>query len=148
MNRNEFDQRLDSLRRTHEELVSRRNTKAKGGNGVFERYLHPVVTPDHVPIFWRYDLNQTTNPNLLERLGVNATFNPGAMEFGDRIVLAVRVEGKDRKSFFAIAESDNGIDGFRFWDYPLLLPETNEPDANVYDMRLIQHEDGWIYGLF
>ena len=134
--------------RRQEELVARQNAKAPNGNGIFERYVHPVLTAAHTPVFWRYDLSYETNPFLLERLGINATFNSGAMEFDDKIVLAVRVEGNDRKSFFAIAESENGIDGFRFWDYPLSLPETEDPDTNVYDMRLVRHEDGWIYGLF
>jgi len=148
MDRTEFDARVQSLIAEQEELVARQNTKASNGNGVFERYANPVVTPAHTPIFWRYDLSYDTNPFLLERLGINATFNSGAMEFDNRIVLAVRVEGNDRKSFFAIAESQNGIDGFRFWDYPVSLPETEDPDTNVYDMRLVRHEDGWIYGLF
>jgi len=107
-----------------------------------------VLTAAHAPIHWRYDLDYNTNPNLLERLGINAVFNCGAMEFEGQYVLAVRVEGVDRKSFFAIAESNTGVDGFRFWDFPILMPETSEPDINVYDMRLVRHEDGWIYGLF
>ena len=102
------------------------------------------MTAAHAPIFWRYDLDQSTNPHLSERLGINATFNSGAMEFEGGVVLAVRVEGNDRKSFFAIAESPNGIDNFCFWDYPILMPETDNPDTNVYDMRLVKHEDGWI----
>ncbi|HAF25329.1 MAG TPA: glycosidase [Blastocatellia bacterium] len=148
MDRTDFDARLQKLMRRQEELVARQNAKAPNGNGIFERYVHPVLTAAHTPVFWRYDLSYETNPFLLERLGINATFNSGAMEFDDKIVLAVRVEGNDRKSFFAIAESQNGIDGFRFWDYPLSLPETEDPDTNVYDMRLVRHEDGWIYGLF
>jgi len=148
MDRTNFDARLKTLMEQHEELVSRQNAKAHNGNGIFDRYVNPVLTPAHTPVFWRYDLSYETNPFLLERLGINATFNSGAMEFGDKIILAVRVEGNDRKSFFAIAESANGIDGFRFWDYPLLLPETDDPDTNVYDMRLVRHEDGWVYGLF
>ena len=148
MDRTEFDSRLQSLMRAQGQLVARRNAKSDNGNGVFERYVNPVLTPAHTPVFWRYDLSYETNPFLLERLGINATFNSGAMEFDDKIVLAVRVEGNDRKSFFAIAESENGIDGFRFWDDPLLLPETEDADTNVYDMRLVKHEDGWIYGLF
>jgi len=148
MDRTDFDARLQKLMRRQEELVARQNAKAPNGNGIFERYVHPVLTAAHTPVFWRYDLSYETNPFLLERLGINATFNSGAMEFDDKIVLAVRVEGNDRKSFFAIAESENGIDGFRFWDYPLSLPETEDPDTNVYDMRLVRHEDGWIYGLF
>jgi 4-O-beta-D-mannosyl-D-glucose phosphorylase len=148
MDRTEFDSRLQSLMLAQEELVARQNSKTSNGNGIFERYCHPVLTPAHTPVFWRYDLSHETNPFLLERLGINATFNAGAMEFSGKIVLAVRVEGNDRKSFFAIAESENGIDGFRFWDHPILLPETNDADTNVYDMRLVMHEDGWIYGLF
>jgi len=148
MDRTEFDLRLKSLMRAQEQLLARRNVRCEGGNGIFERYANPVLTPAHTPVFWRYDLSYETNPFLLERLGINATFNSGAMEFDDKIVLAVRVEGNDRKSFFALAESTNGVDGFRFWDYPLLLPETDDPDTNVYDMRLGKHEDGWIYGLF
>ena len=120
----------------------------ESGNGFFVRYLNPVLTAAHAPVFWRYDLNYETNPHLLERLGINAAFNSGAIEFDGKIVLAVRVEGSDRKSFLAIAESANGIDGFRFWDYPILMPETDDPDTNVYDMRLVRHEDGCIYGLF
>jgi 4-O-beta-D-mannosyl-D-glucose phosphorylase len=148
MNQSEFDLRLSQLLREQEDLLLRKNLKASGGNGVVERYVNAVVTAAHAPIFWRYDLNYATNPHLLERLGINAAFNCGAMEFEGKIVLAVRVEGVDRKSFFAMAESDNGIDGFRFWDYPVLMPEIDEPDTNVYDMRLVKHDDGWIYGLF
>ena len=148
MDRTEFKARLQSLTQAHEALVTSRNPKAKGGNGIFDRYLSPVLTAAHAPVFWRYDISHETNPHLLERLGINAVFNAGAMEFNDKIVLAVRVEGSDRKSFFAIAESANGIDGFRFWDYPILMPETEMPDTNVYDMRLVKHEDGSIYGLF
>lgn len=148
MNQAEFASHLKSLIEQHEELITRKNTKAAPGNGIFDRYRNPVLTAAHAPVFWRYDLNHETNPHLLERLGINAVFNAGAMEFNEQIVLAVRVEGADRKSFFAIAESANGIDGFRFWDYPILLPEAADPDTNVYDMRLVRHEDGCIYGLF
>jgi 4-O-beta-D-mannosyl-D-glucose phosphorylase len=148
MDRTEFDARLQRLMKTHEELVMRRNFKALNGNGVFDRYVNPVLTAAHAPIFWRYDLSFETNPHLLERMGVNAAFNSGALAFDDHVVLAVRVEGHDRKSFFAIAESENGLDNFRFWDYPILMSETDDPDTNVYDMRLVRHEDGWIYGLF
>lgn len=148
MNRMDFEERLRSLERAHEELVTRKNFRAEGGNGIFDRYVNPVLTAAHAPLFWRYDFDFKTNPYLLERLGVNAAFNSGAMEFEGKIVLAVRVEGSDRKSFFAIAESENGLDTFRFWDYPILMPEADEPDVNVYDMRLVRHEDGWIYGLF
>lgn len=129
-------------------LIQRKNESEPLGNGVFKRYKFPVLTNEHIPLFWRYDLNEKTNPYLMERLGVNCVFNPGAIEFEDKICLVARVEGNDRKSFFAIAQSDNGIDGFRFRDYPLEIPETDEPDTNVYDMRLTRHEDGYIYGLF
>jgi len=148
MERSEFEARLKELMSRQRELLERPNHRLEGDNGVVQRYLNPVLTAAHAPIFWRYDLNYDTNPLLIERLGINATFNCGAMEFEGKIVVAVRVEGVDRKSFFAIAESDNGIDGFQFWDFPILLPETDEPDVNVYDMRLVRHEDGWIYGLF
>lgn len=148
MNRTKFDARLHSLFAAHEELLARENVRAEGGNGIFERWANPVLTAAHAPLFWRYDFDYETNPHLLERLGVNATFNSGALAFEGKIVLAVRVEGNDRKSFFAIAESANGVDNFRFWDYPILMPETDDPDTNVYDMRLVRHEDGWIYGLF
>jgi len=148
MNRTEFDARLQNLMQAHEELLTRENAKAEGGNGIFERWVNPVLTAAHAPLSWRYDFDFETNPHLLERMGVNATFNSGAIEHGGKILLAVRVEGSDRKSFFAIAESQNGVDNFRFWDYPVLMPETDDPDTNVYDMRLVRHEDGWIYGLF
>jgi 4-O-beta-D-mannosyl-D-glucose phosphorylase len=148
MNRTEFDARLQNLMQSHKELITRKNTKVESSNGIFDRYMNPVLTAAHAPIFWRYDLNYETNPNLLERMGINATFNSGAIEFDNKMLLAVRVEGNDRKSFFAIAESENGIDNFRFWDYPLVMPETDDPDVNVYDMRLVRHEDGWLYGLF
>jgi len=136
------------LEREHERLVRRPNIRLQEGNGVYERYLHPVLTAPHTPLFWRYDLDYATNPHLMERLGVNATFNAGAIEYEGNILLLVRVEGVDRKSFFAVAESPNGIDNFRFWDYPVIMPETDAPDINVYDMRVVKHEDGWIYGLF
>ncbi len=148
MDRTEFDARLRRLTEAHEELVTRRNIMAQNGNGVFDRYANPVLTAAHAPLFWRYDLDYETNPHLMERLGVNAVFNSGALAHEGKILLAVRVEGADRKSFFAIAESENGVDNFRFWDYPVLMPETDDPDTNVYDMRLVRHEDGWIYGLF
>ncbi|MGZ3845457.1 MAG: glycoside hydrolase family 130 protein [Flavisolibacter sp.] len=144
----EFEKRLRQLTKVHEELVHRRNLKEKLGNGVYERYQNPVLTAAHAPLFWRYDLNPRTNPYLMERFGINATFNSGAIKLNERYYLVARVEGADRKSFFAIAESDNGIDGFQFWKYPVDLPSTATPDTNVYDMRLVQHEDGWIYGLF
>lgn len=117
-------------------------------NGLFDRYVHPVLTAAHTPLFWRYDLNPATNPYLMERMGINGVYNAGAMELDGKILLVCRVEGYDRKSFFAIAESETGVGGFRFWDYPLVMPETGDPDVNVYDMRVLQHEDGWIYGVF
>jgi 4-O-beta-D-mannosyl-D-glucose phosphorylase len=148
MNEYEFKEKVRVLFREHEALLSRKNTKVQAGNGVFDRYLHPVVTADHAPVFWRYDLDQKANPFLMERMSINAAFNSGAIEWDGRIALVVRVEGVDRKSFFAVAESATGIDGFRFRGYPILMPETGDPDINVYDMRLVKHEDGWIYGLF
>ncbi len=148
MDQSEFNSRLKLLTERHEELLSRKNSRIDSSNGIVERYVNPVVTAEHTPLFWRYDFNYETNPHLLERLGINATFNCGAMEFNGKYVLAVRVEGVDRKSFFAIAESENGIDGFRFWDWPILMSETDVPDTNIYDMRMVRHEDGWIYGLF
>jgi 4-O-beta-D-mannosyl-D-glucose phosphorylase len=148
MTKKDFDKRLSLLVDEHEKLISLKNEKQKLSNGIFDRYLNPVLTANHTPLFWRYDLNYDSNPYLMERIGVNAAFNSGAIEFDEKILLCVRVEGNDRKSFFAIAESPNGIDNFKFWDYPILLPETEDPDINVYDMRLVKHEDGWIYGLF
>lgn len=143
-----FEERLKMLATEHENLITKKNRKIAGGNGIFDRYENPVITGGHTPLFWRYDLNPQTNPYLMERIGINCAFNPGAIELNGKFYLVVRVEGADRKSFFAVAESDNGIDNFRFWDYPIRLPETDDPDINVYDMRLIQHEDGYIYGLF
>ncbi len=140
--------RLEKLQQEHEALITRTNKKTGTGNGIFDRYAYPVLTGAHTPLTWRYDLNPATNPHLSERFGINAAFNAGAMKFKGKYVLAARVEGYDRKSFFAIAESPNGIDNFRFWDYPVTMPETDDPDINVYDMRLTRHEDGWIYGVF
>ena len=144
-----FQRRLNRLQAEYDALITRPNPPDEdGSNGVFERYRHPILTAAHTPLFWRYDLNPLTNPYLMERLGVNAVFNPGAIELSGKICLVCRVEGYDRKSFFAVAESANGVDNFRFWDYPIVMPETDDPDTNVYDMRLVKHEDGWIYGLF
>lgn len=146
---NTFTSRLATLRLKHDALITRPNPVDEDWyNGIYERYTYPVITAGHIPLEWRYDLDPKTNPFLLERLGINAAFNAGAMEWNGNIVVCVRVEGWDRKSFFAIAESPNGIDSFRFWDEPCVIPETSDPDTNVYDMRLVQHEDGWIYGLF
>lgn len=143
-----FKTNLNKLFSTHNELITRKNIKVLIGNGIFDRYTYPVITAEHTPLFWRYDLNPETNPYLLERIGINATFNAGALKWNDKYLLVVRVEGNDRKSFFAIAESPNGIDNFKFWDEPITLPENEDPDVNVYDMRLTAHEDGWIYGIF
>lgn len=143
-----FSTRLAALEKAYEELVVKKNNKEPLGNGIYDRYLNPVLTADHAPVFWRYDLNPATNPHLMERFGINAAFNAGAIKWQGKYLLSVRVEGKDRKSFFAIAESPNGIDNFRFWDFPITMPETEDPDTNVYDMRMVAHEDGWIYGLF
>jgi len=148
MKTKEFDKKAKKLFDDYEKLLSQKNKKKSQTNGIFDRYKFPVLTAAHTPVFWRYDLNYASNPFLLERLGINSTFNAGAMIFKGKIILVVRVEGADRKSFFAIAESKNGIDNFRFWDYPVLIPETEKQDVNVYDMRLTQHEDGWIYGVF
>ena len=148
MKKKEFNQRLADLIKKHEKLVNRKNKKLKKGNGIYDRYKYPVVTAEHTPLFWRYDMNYNTNPFLMERMGINAAFNSGAIELNNKICLMVRVEGWDRKSFFAVAESNNGIDHFRFRKYPVIMPETDNPDINIYDMRLILHEDGWIYGVF
>ncbi|HEY4720494.1 MAG TPA: glycosidase, partial [Anaerolineae bacterium] len=149
MKSSSFQQRLTLLKAEHETLLIRPNSiDPDWNNGVFERYSYPIITAAHVPIEWRYDLNPQTNPFLMERLGINAAFNPGAIELDGKILLVCRVEGSDRKSFFAVAQSPNGIDHFRFWAEPIMLPETAEPDTNVYDMRLVKHADGWIYGLF
>ncbi len=140
--------KIKKLIADHEAFLSIKNEPTADTNGVYQRYKNPILTAAHTPIHWRYDLNPETNPMLMERQGMNAAFNSGAIEFNDKFCLVVRVEGYDRKSFFAVAESENGIDNFRFWDHPITLPETHEPDTNVYDMRLTRHEDGWIYGLF
>ncbi|MFH6985711.1 glycoside hydrolase family 130 protein [Marinoscillum luteum] len=140
--------KIKKLIADHEAFLSIKNEPTADTNGVYQRYKNPILTAAHTPIHWRYDLNPETNPMLMERQGMNAAFNSGAIEFNGKFCLVVRVEGYDRKSFFAVAESENGIDNFRFWDHPITLPETHEPDTNVYDMRLTRHEDGWIYGLF
>ncbi|MNM33650.1 4-O-beta-D-mannosyl-D-glucose phosphorylase [compost metagenome] len=145
---NVFEQRKQQLTEHYESLISRKNEKLPISNGIYNRYRYPLLTAEHAPLIWRYDFNPETNPNFEERLGVNGVFNPGAIELNGKFYLVARVEGVDRKSFFAVAESDNGVDGFRFWDKPVVLPETDEPDTNVYDMRVVLHEDGWIYGLF
>jgi 4-O-beta-D-mannosyl-D-glucose phosphorylase len=148
MNQQEFAKQVQTLFKRQEKLLAQRNQTASGGNGIYDRWEFPVLTAAHAPIHWRYDIDRKTNPMLLERMGINATFNAGAILHDGKYLVVARVEGADRKSFFAVAESPNGVDRFRFWDYPILMPETGEPDINVYDMRLVKHEDGWIYGLF
>lgn len=148
MKNGKFHERLMSLEKRQETLLGQLNQKLEPGNGVFDRYLYPVLTAQHTPLFWRYDLNQSTNPFLMERFGVNAVLNAGAIKLNKKYLVVARVEATDRKSFFAVAESPNGIDNFRFWDYPITMPETEVPDTNIYDIRLVLHEDGWIYGLF
>ncbi len=145
---NEFQKRLSLLKDQHERLILRENPKVEPGNGIYSRYQFPALTAAHTPLFWRYDLNPESNPFLMERFGINAVFNAGAIKWNGKYYMIARVEGMDRKSFFGIAESPNGIDQFKFWDYPVEIPETQEPDINTYDMRLIEHEDGWIYGIF
>lgn len=144
---NIFEYRKGLVLGRYEELITRPNVAIEG-NGIFERYENPVVTAEMVPPYWKYDFNEATNPYFMERIGCNATLNSGAIKWGENYVIVVRVEGCDRKSFFAVAESPNGIDNFRFWPHPITLPDTDNPATNVYDMRLTRHEDGWIYGLF
>lgn len=148
MNQNLFDQRKSTIEKKHEAFLSRKNEELFSTNGIFSRFQYPILTRDHFPMEWRYDFNPESNPYFMERIGFNAAFNSGAIKWKDKYILAVRGEGNDRKSFFAIAESPNGVDNFRFWDRPITLPETGEPDTNVYDLRLTHHEDGYIYGVF
>jgi 4-O-beta-D-mannosyl-D-glucose phosphorylase len=144
----DFNKRLQELQEAHAAFIKLPNAKIADSNGVYNRYEHPVLTAAHAPLNWRYDFNPATNPFLMERFGINAAFNAGAIKLDGKYLLVARVEGLDRKSFFAVAESPNGVDNFQFWEKPVALPETEDPDTNVYDMRLIQHEDGFIYGLF
>jgi 4-O-beta-D-mannosyl-D-glucose phosphorylase len=148
MKKNPSDQTIQKLFECHERLLQRPNEKQTGGNGIYDRYIHPVLTAAHTPVYWRYDLNEKTNPHRMERMGINSVFNVGAIELDNQIYLMARVEGVDRKSFFAVAQSKSGIDQFRFWDYPVQMPSLDSSETNVYDMRLVKHEDGWIYGLF
>jgi 4-O-beta-D-mannosyl-D-glucose phosphorylase len=148
MMKHHFKERLAQLSLQHDTLLERPNEPRLPGNGIFLRYQHPVLTEAHTPLFWRYDLDERSNPFLMERFGINGVFNAGAIKWNDRYVLVARVEGWDRKSFFAVAESPNGIDNFRFWDTPVDIPATGAPETNLYDIRLTRHEDGWIYGLF
>jgi len=146
-----FDERLEDLKKSYENLINRKNKPVDEGinyNGIYTRYKYPIITSEHIPLHWRFDLNKETNPLLIERIGFNATFNSGAIKYGGKYLLLVRVEGNDRKSFFAIAESFDGINSFKFWDRPLTIPETDDPDTNIYDVRIIKHEDGWFYGSF
>lgn len=143
-----FCQNIESLETEHLALINRKNPIVPKYNGIYARYQHPVMSASHVPLHWRFDLNPLTNPMLLERIGFNAAFNAGAIYLDGKFFLVVRVEGYDRKSFFAVAESDNGVQGFRFWDYPIIMPPADEFETNIYDMRLTKHQDGWIYGLF
>ena len=145
---NRYDNRLRVLMEEYETLISRENEKILPGNGIFERYKYPILTAAHTPLEWRYDFNPETNPYFMERFGINAVFNAGAIKFDGKYLVMGRVEGYDRKSFFAIAESPNGIDRFQFWEYPVQLPDLYPEETNVYDMRLTAHEDGWIYGIF
>lgn len=148
MANNIFEENCAKVTKRYEEIVSRKNVKSDFYNGIYDRYEYPVLTRDHIPPFWKYDMNPQTNPFFMERLGVNAVFNAGAIELNGKFYLVARIEGNDRKSFFGVAESDNGIDGFRFWDYPILLEDICPEETNVYDMRLTKHEDGYIYGVF
>ncbi|MDD4819382.1 MAG: glycosidase [Flavobacteriales bacterium] len=143
-----FKEKKEKLFEQHQRLITRKNKPLDTDNGIFKRYLHPILTRDHTPLTWRYDFDEKTNPYLMERIMINATLNSGAIKWNDKYILVVRVEGADRKSFFAIAESPNGVDNFRFWDYPITMPEDVVPATNVYDMRLVAHQDGYIYGIF
>ena len=143
-----FNKRLLQLEAEYKQLTEAINLPNEKSNGIIERYRNPVLTANHVPLNWRYDLNPKTNPYLMERISVNAVFNAGAIKWKGKYCVVARMEGADRKSYFAVAESDNGIDHFRFRNYPIVMPETQDPDINVYDMRLVKHEDGWVYGLF
>ncbi|MDF1574740.1 MAG: glycosidase [Bacteroidales bacterium] len=143
-----FQERQKAIRQQHETLLARENRELFSTNGIFRRYQYPVLTRNHFPLEWRFDFNPASNPRFMERIGFNAAFNAGAIRWKGKYLLAVRGEGNDRKSFFAMAESPNGVDNFRFWERPLTMPETGDPDTNVYDLRLTAHEDGYIYGVF
>lgn len=143
-----FKEKLNTLFDDYNKLITSKNVPLEDGNGILTRYKYPILTAAHTPVFWRYDLDSESNPYLMERIGMNATLNSGAIKWNGKYLLVVRVEGADRKSFFAVAESPNGIDNFRFWDYPITMPEDVIPATNIYDMRLTAHEDGWVYGIF
>jgi 4-O-beta-D-mannosyl-D-glucose phosphorylase len=148
MERQEFDKKVKELFDAYNDRINRKNGISENGNGIYDRYIHPAITRDHVPVFWEYDLDYASNPFLMKRLGINTTFNAGAIKLGDKYLMVVRVEGFDVKSIFGVAESPNGVDRWKFWDHPIVMPVNDDPEMNVYDMRLTQHEDGWIYGLF
>ncbi|MEP6926716.1 MAG: glycosidase [Ginsengibacter sp.] len=143
-----FKNSVDALSTSFSQLITRTNNPLKSTNNIYQRYENPVLTAAHTPLNWRFDFNEQTNPFLMERFAINAVFNPGAIKYNNKYVLVARVEGADRKSFFAVAESENGIDNFQFWDLPVVIPNTQTPEVNLYDMRLVKHEDGWIYGTF
>ena len=151
---NDFEKKVAALRQHHEELLSRKNEPEEWGNGIYEKWKNPILTAAHIPLEWKYDFNEQDNPFLMQRIMCNATLNSGAIKWNGKYVLVVRVEGADRKSYFAVAESPNGVDNFRFWDEPITMPEAPtddggvNPATNIYDMRVTQHEDGWIYGIF
>ena len=155
---NDFKSRLKALIDRHEQLLARPNIPCEGGNGIYTKYQNPIVTAEHTPLTWRYDFCEKDNPYLMQRIMMNATLNSGAIKWNGNYVIVVRVEGADRKSFFAVAESPNGIDNFRFWEEPVTMPDRSQfavqnseltvPATNIYDMRVTQHEDGWIYGVF
>lgn len=148
MEKQEFEKKVTSLLKEQEVFLNRINEKAENGNGIYDRYQNPIITAAHTPVYWRYDLNYETNPNLLQRIGVNATLNSGAILLDGKYILIVRVEGWDRKSFFSVAESPDGVQSWKFWDYPITIPDIDPTETNIYDMRLTKHEDGWIYGVF
>ena len=143
-----YQEKVQALRQRHEALLQRKNQTVEGGNGIYEKYVYPILTADHTPLEWRYDFNEEDNPFLMQRIMMNAVLNSGAIKLDDRYLLVCRVEGADRKSFFAVAESPNGIDQWRFWEEPVTMPDTESPATNIYDIRVTQHEDGWIYGVF
>lgn len=143
-----FKKRKNKIAFKHKALLNKNNKALFSVNGIYNRYKRPVLTRDHIPLHWRFDFDKKTNPYFMERIGFNAVFNAGAIKLDGKYLLVARVEGNDRKSFFAVAESPNGIDNFRFWDRPISIPQTDVFDTNVYDMRLTQHDDGWIYGVF
>ena len=143
-----YQEKVEALRQRHEALLQRKNQVMEGGNGIYEKYVYPILTAEHTPLEWKYDFNEKDNPFLMQRIMMNAVLNAGAIKLDGRYLLICRVEGADRKSFFAVAESPNGIDQWRFWEEPITMPDTEDPATNIYDMRVTQHEDGWIYGVF